>query len=154
MQLATHSDGRPLEFDEASRELTLGGAVLTPSEVVALDKAKALNWTRYDVRETIRKAAKKGTTLGPVSEARGMSDVATGRTISETKYTCKACGRVWYWGKKDQTQNALNAVANAGDSMSPCSCCFPRPQRTVVDPTKCPNCGSRDSESELVVHEV
>lgn len=61
---ATHSDGRVLTYDEASRAFDLGGVALVPSEVDAIDRQRKLTWTRLDVREVMRKTVKRGLPMG------------------------------------------------------------------------------------------
>ncbi len=78
-------------------------------------------------------------------------------TIKEIKNTCKACGKIWYYGKDEALLNAANALQNAGKSMMCCTGCFPvvlLPDQEVRDLGKCPECGSKAVESEEITHEV
>ena len=63
---ATHVDGRELLYSEDSRLFDLGGAELEPQGVASLDKKVQLNWTRYDVRTRMHKAARKGLPMEPL----------------------------------------------------------------------------------------
>jgi len=90
------------------------------------------------------------TMAAEVAAAEGARNV---RRIQETQFTCSACGKTWFWCKTDQLQNAGNALDNCADTMM-CPCCNCFPQRKVVDPNKCPNCGSRATSKEVVTHEV
>lgn len=90
-----------------------------------------------------------------------------GRRISETKATCRACGHTYFYGKKDELDNCLNATQNCGADMEGvgkgglcCSGCLPaaflpETQRMkVIDYDKCPKCGSRAVRKEKIVHDV
>lgn len=79
------------------------------------------------------------------------------RTIKETKNTCKACGKVWFYSKKDVTEQKAAAMRNVGKAMMCCGGCWPAvliPEQKVVDLTKCPECGSKAVLSEEVTHQV
>jgi hypothetical protein len=82
---------------------------------------------------------------------------ATGsKTISETKCTCTACGEVWYFGKREAQQNALNATSNLGQDLSCCSCpcLFFWPRTPVKNLLQCPRCKSLAVSTEVVSHVV
>lgn len=77
--------------------------------------------------------------------------------VSETKATCKACGNVYYFGKKDQVEHVSAKLDNCGTDLMCCGGCWPAmfmPRKKAVDPNKCPKCGSRAIVKERVVHEV
>ena len=87
--------------------------------------------------------------------------------IIETKCTCKACGNVWYFDKRDEDEvkarkreNSANAMSNVGKSMMCCGGCFPAlfiPDKKTVkvkDLDVCEKCGSKAVEKEQVEHEV
>ena len=79
------------------------------------------------------------------------------KIIRETKYTCQVCGKIWYFGKADALETAGNALGNLGKSMMCCGGCLPAifiPDKKVVDPSKCPECGSRVVTKWVVNHEV
>jgi hypothetical protein len=80
------------------------------------------------------------------------------KKISETKCTCNACQNVWYYGKKDVTDNILSVILNIGSASSDvltCPCCGgSSPTRKVVDLDKCPKCNSRSVKKETIIHEV
>ena len=79
------------------------------------------------------------------------------KIIKETKNTCKACGKVWFYGKLDVAQQQAAAIQNIGKSLSCCTGCLPAvfiPDKKVIDLNKCPNCGSKAIVSEEVTHEV
>lgn len=89
------------------------------------------------------------------------------KKIKETKCTCKACGKVWFYGKEeamqnlgDKMQNLGNSMSNTGSDMMCCSGCLPAaflPQKQtkdVKDLSKCPECGSKAIKKEVVVHDV
>lgn len=81
----------------------------------------------------------------------------TGKTVSETKCTCRACGKVWFYGKQESVQNASNAMANVGKGMMCCGGCVPAlliPDKKVTNLKKCPNCGSTAVLTEKVTHQV
>lgn len=88
-------------------------------------------------------------------------------TIKETKVTCKACGHVWYYGKREarentaqQIQNCGNSMSNAGDDMLCCGGCIPagftprKDEVKVKDLNKCPKCNSSAITKEEVTHEA
>jgi DNA-directed RNA polymerase subunit RPC12/RpoP len=79
------------------------------------------------------------------------------RRITETKNTCTACGRIWYYGKADSLEQTGAALENLGKDMMCCSGCAPAaliPDKKVVDLDRCPDCGSKAVVSEKVTHEV
>lgn len=79
------------------------------------------------------------------------------KTITETKCTCQACGNVWYYGKRDQLEQAGNSFSNCGKSMMCCSGCAPAlliPDKKVMDFNKCPKCSSAAVTKETVTHHV
>ena len=89
------------------------------------------------------------------------------KKIKETKCTCKACGKVWFYGKEeamenfgDKMQNLGNSMSNTGQDMMCCSGCLPAafmskaPVKDVKDLNKCPDCGSKAIDKEVVVHDV
>lgn len=89
------------------------------------------------------------------------------KQIKETKCTCKACGKVWFYGKSeamenfgDKMQSASSSMSNAGKDMMCCTGCLPalfipeKKEKDVKDLNKCPECGSRAIEKEVVVHNV
>ena len=49
----------------------------------------------------------------------------TGKQISETRCTCRACGHVWFYGKQEKKLNDANAMANLGKAMMCCGGCTP-----------------------------
>jgi len=79
------------------------------------------------------------------------------KKIKETKNTCKACGNVWFYGKKEETENVAASLQNAGKALTCCSGCLPAlfiPDKEVIDLNKCPKCGSKAIVKEEVIHEV
>lgn len=89
------------------------------------------------------------------------------KKIKETKCTCKACGKVWFYGKEEAFKNfgeklesAGNSMSNAGKDMMCCSGCLPaafipnKQEKEVKDLNKCPECGSKAITKEVVVHDV
>lgn len=50
MQIATYVDGRAIEFDEATRQLSIGGAILSNDHVLGYDRAGQLAWVSPDMR--------------------------------------------------------------------------------------------------------
>ncbi len=79
------------------------------------------------------------------------------KTITETRCTCNACGKVWHYGKQEQLESAGAAMSNLGKSMTCCSGCAPAaliPDKKVTDLNKCPECGSKNIRKEQIAHEV
>lgn len=80
------------------------------------------------------------------------------RQVTETKSTCKACGNIWFYGKKDQWEQFNNQYNNSCTKPSLCCTCSPlallMPDKKVVDLNKCPKCGSRAVNQEKVTHDV
>jgi len=97
--------------------------------------------------------------------------------IQETKCTCKGCRNIWFYGKEEIAQNASDkmqncgtslencgsGMQNAGKSMMCCSGCVPavlipsqqeKQMKEINDLNKCPKCGSRAIEKEIVTHQV
>ena len=77
--------------------------------------------------------------------------------VEETRYTCAACGNVWYYGKLEQLRNASAMIDNAGKEVACCMGCAPAAlisDKQTFDPRKCSKCGSSSSSAENVVHEV
>ena len=66
---ATHAGGTALLYDEGTRMFDFGGTTLRPKDVRDLDKLKQLTWTRFDVREVMRKAAKSGRPMGDLPQS-------------------------------------------------------------------------------------
>ena len=91
----------------------------------------------------------------PIPPQTGPIPVA--KMIKETKNTCKACGKVWFYGKEDVQQQKQAAMENAGKAMMCCGGCLPAlflPDKKQVDLSKCPDCGSKAVVSEEVIHKV
>lgn len=89
------------------------------------------------------------------------------KQIKETKCTCNACGKVWYYGKEDVIQNFSdkmgsvgNSMSNAGKDLMCCTGCVPalfipnKPEKEVKDLDRCPECSSKAVKKEVVVHNV
>lgn len=79
------------------------------------------------------------------------------KEIKETKCTCEACKNVWFYGKTEERENAMNALSNAGKAMMCCGGCFPSlliKDKEVRDFSKCPKCGSKAVKKEIVTHQV
>ena len=74
------------------------------------------------------------------------------KSIEETKATCKACGKVWYYGKADAIKNLGDKMSNTGKDLTCCGGCLPR--KNIQDLNKCPQCGSGAVEKEKITHEV
>jgi DNA-directed RNA polymerase subunit RPC12/RpoP len=92
-----------------------------------------------------------------VPEQRITKEGIMAKKIKETKCTCNACGRVWYYGKEEVTASQLDALSNISKTMMCCGGCLPAiliADKKVVDLNKCPDCGSKAVLKEEVVHEV
>jgi predicted RNA-binding Zn-ribbon protein involved in translation (DUF1610 family) len=92
-----------------------------------------------------------------VKKANIVSKIPKTKTITETRYTCNVCGKIWHYGKQEQTQNVANAMQNLGKGMMCCTGCLPAvflPDKKVVDLNKCPNCGSKNIKKEIIAHAV
>lgn len=89
------------------------------------------------------------------------------KKIKETKCTCKACGKVWHYGKEEAFQNLGekmenfgNSMSNTGKNMMCCSGCLPalfipeKQEKKIKDLNQCPDCGSKAVKKEVVVHNV
>ena len=89
------------------------------------------------------------------------------KQIMETKCTCQACGKTWYYGKKELQQNKGKEIENFGKDMSNCGsdmmCCggcfpaafIPKEQKNQIkDLNKCPDCNSSAVKKEEVIHEI
>ena len=79
------------------------------------------------------------------------------KRIQETRCTCSACGKVWYYGKTDVYNNFSKQLRNAGKNISGVSCCcWPMSYmgREETDMGKCPGCGSKAIKKEQITHEV
>ena len=74
------------------------------------------------------------------------------KKIKETKATCKACGKVWHYGKSDAIKNFGEKMQDAGKGMMCCGGCLPK--STTRDLNKCPECGSSAVDRETIEHEV
>ncbi len=131
------------------------------SELMAWDQQGMLTWTSPEMRQWAQNLTSPPPTAPSQSVAstptKGKKKSGKVRRIQETRYTCQSCGRVWHYGKQEQLENAGNAMQNCGKSMMCCSGCAPAaviPNQKVVDPNRCPDCGSRAVKSEVVTHEV
>ena len=112
------------------------------------DEAETCRFCKAEITEADRK---KELALRPAPT------LPKSKQIKETKATCQACGNVWFYGKQDQTENFGNAMSNCGKSLMCCSGCWPAlfmHDKDVVDLGKCPKCGSRAVNKEIVVHNV
>jgi hypothetical protein len=78
------------------------------------------------------------------------------KQIQETRCTCSACGKVWFFGKSDIYQSYSGKLRNAGKTISGCTCCWPMSymSREKTDLEKCPNCGSKAVKKEQIIHDV
>jgi predicted nucleic-acid-binding Zn-ribbon protein len=86
------------------------------------------------------------------------------KKISETKATCKSCGHIYFYGRKDELDQAFSHLqADLNDTPKNLLCCtgclpallIPDAKRKEkVDFDKCPKCGSRAVTKEKIVHEV
>lgn len=83
------------------------------------------------------------------------------KSITETKCTCNACGKIWHYGKQDKVEQQSAKLANAGKAMMVCGSCgcgtplaLLIPDKKVMDLTKCPQCGSKNIKTEEVSYEV
>lgn len=77
--------------------------------------------------------------------------------VTETKVTCKACGKVWYYGKQETGQNRSSAMQNCGKIGMCCSCsplALLIPDKEIKELDKCPKCGSRAIKKETITHNV
>lgn len=89
------------------------------------------------------------------------------KRIKETKCTCKGCGNIWFYGKKEnqdnkrqKMKNCSSELDNLGSDLMCCggclpAMCIPRKQTTSLkDLNKCPKCNSSAVKKETVIHEV
>jgi ribosomal protein L37E/DNA-directed RNA polymerase subunit RPC12/RpoP len=78
------------------------------------------------------------------------------KRIQETRCTCLACGKIWYYGKSEVLSDFAAKTRNVGKDISACSCCWPMAymSREKTDINKCPNCGSKAVKKEQITHEV
>lgn len=89
------------------------------------------------------------------------------KQIKETKCTCNACGKVWYYGKEEALQNFGekmesfgSSMSNTGKDMMCCGGCLPalfipeKQVKEVKDLNRCPECSSKAITKETVVHNV
>jgi predicted RNA-binding Zn-ribbon protein involved in translation (DUF1610 family) len=85
----------------------------------------------------------------PVPKRAGLAT----KQIQETRCTCLACGKIWYYGKSDVYASYAAKSRNIARSLS---CCSPVSlfRREKTDLTKCPNCGSKAVKKEQIIHEV
>ena len=81
------------------------------------------------------------------------------KDIWERKCTCKSCGNIWFYGKKEVMEQhhaeVFNSAKNEGCAGT--MGCLPVlviPNKEVIDLDKCPKCGSKDIIKEVVHHEV
>lgn len=86
------------------------------------------------------------------------ADLTAGKKqITETKCSCQACGNTWFYGKKEQRENAAANCSNAGKAMACCGGCLPAAfigDKEVKDLGSCPECGSKAVEQEQITHYV
>jgi phage baseplate assembly protein gpV len=54
MQVGTYSDGRPLNYDEATHSFDVGGTAVTSSDVMAYDDAGQVSWVNPETRTWAR----------------------------------------------------------------------------------------------------
>jgi DNA-directed RNA polymerase subunit RPC12/RpoP len=74
-----------------------------------------------------------------------------------TKCICKACNKVWYFGKEEVREKRSNQLHNASKGMMFCSGCFPAVlirDKEVKNLNKCSNCGSKAIIKEKIIHNV
>lgn len=79
------------------------------------------------------------------------------KKVEETRCTCTACGKVWYYGKREVYGNFSKKLRNAGKDISGATCCcWPMSymNREQTDLDKCPNCGSKAVKKEQISHDV
>ena len=89
------------------------------------------------------------------------------KTITETKCTCKGCGNVWFYDKKDEQmlkaekiENTGKQMSQAGKSMMCCGGCLPalfipNSEKTQIKELDvCDKCGSKAVTKETVTHHV
>jgi hypothetical protein len=50
MELGTYTDGRPLNYDEAARQFTIGTVPVTPEQVIGYDRVGQVTWSSDEVR--------------------------------------------------------------------------------------------------------
>lgn len=84
-------------------------------------------------------------------------EISKSKEVQETKCTCQACGHVWFYGKSEQKEQALNKSSNEGKALLCCSGCWPTlfmPDKKVVDLDKCSKCNSKAVKKEIVTHHV
>ena len=79
------------------------------------------------------------------------------KKIKETKCTCKACNKVWFYGKQEQRENRSSKLHNASKAMMCCGGCLPAlliRDKKVNNLDKCPDCGSKAIIKETIIHDV
>lgn len=79
------------------------------------------------------------------------------KTIKETKCVCNVCGKIWHFGKKDESEQKLNKMANAGKALACCGGCIPAllvKDKKITDLNQCPQCNSKNIKCEEVKYEV
>lgn len=171
MVLANSHDGRPLVYNIKKMRYEFAGSRMELAEVIRADVAGEFVWRdeaqrQWVIAQVTDKAIPPeavqvdGLSSRPAPLANGTSTlppVRKAKRIKETRYTCAACGNIWYYGKQDQMANTGAAMQNAGKDMMCCTGCAPAAlisDKKVIDPRKCPKCGSRSSRAESIVHEV
>lgn len=104
-----------------------------------------------------RERAREAQLLKSIQESAEKKETVVARLIMETKNTCKACGKVWFYGKRDVQLQRAAKMQNVSKALMCCGGCFPAAlisEEKVVDLSKCPECGSKAALSEEVSHEV
>jgi len=84
-------------------------------------------------------------------------EINESKQITETKVTCVSCGKIWHYGKEEQTENCGNSMHQLGKSMMCCAGCVPAlfiPNKQIKDFDKCPDCNSKAIKKEKVIHNV
>lgn len=78
------------------------------------------------------------------------------KIVKETKCTCNACGKVWYFGKQDLLQQRGEAMSTAGATlMCPCCAgCFLPFMKKPQNLKQCPQCQSKNVTTEEVSYDV
>jgi hypothetical protein len=77
--------------------------------------------------------------------------------MEETKCTCKACGNIWYYGKKEAIEAKLSGLNKFGDTLirigqGGMAWLIPENKKDLVN--KCPRCNSSAIAKEQITHEV
>lgn len=87
MQIGSYVDGRPLNYDEASQQFDIGGAIVSAQDIRQYDQASQIGWATEDLRSWVYQ----------VADHTGAPGAQSPQASGHPHPRCQQCGTIAPW---------------------------------------------------------